>query len=180
MEKLLLTILLLLISANCFAGAGIMGSLANSSVTGGTANLELGYTTIGSSSNSSAGGRGIELIVPAGGIIASHGYVYCNDGGGSASLQMAIYDSGGTQVGACSTAVDVSNTSAWNEVTWVSPISLSAGTYTVQYHPTVASVVYFYNATGTGNLFDTAACGTVYTQSSGNKATITVANYAAH
>jgi len=126
--KKLIKLLIIFLLLPCIAFAGITDMhksvIARKRIAGGGEDLEIGYTTIGSSdaSWSSEGGLYLDITVPAGGITVSDGYVYLDSGSGTSTIYMAIYNTSDTQQGTCSTeSASIPMSPQWNHVTWPYP-----------------------------------------------------------
>jgi hypothetical protein len=184
MKRLLLSIVVFLIATS--------GSLSHANIIvagrrGVTAaNLELGQTLVGSLSGTTNYGRRNLLSVPASGILVTHGYFYgcTEDGGADGTFELAIFNSGGAQVGSCSQAGNVVDGSVqtWNETTWSVPIWLPQGMYSLQvYHS--EPMRHSYESSVLDDSWyspSDVACGVRSTNASSHLSTLTVANYDAH
>jgi len=177
MKTLLIWLCIMAQASSCMAW-GVLGLGGGVPAAGGeTPNQEIGQLT--GTSSAATQGRGIYITVPTGGLTVSHVYAKGNAGGQTRTAVFAIYNSGGTQVGSCSQAFSVPTSGeTWYGGALTTPISLSAGDYYVQIHPS-GEIYHYYTATGSNNTYiaTATACGTFYTATSGNRTVMSVSNY---
>jgi len=183
MRKILIIFLILLLSGLTSAGwfqdeEEALQAVVSGVQGGETPNQEIGFTTLTGGSTASTPGRGMEIVVPEGGITVSYGYVY-----GTSSLtpnvSLGVYETDGTLIETCSGTVQIQNVAAqWWEVTWASPFFLPAGTYRLQSH-TDNNYSYYRVEIGSNNVSVAAptACDNYYSTASTYKTTMSIANY---
>lgn len=145
----------------------------------------LGYTSYGDSvSTSSSLGRLIPFTVPAGGMTASHVYLYGYSSTGPATLKFSIFNSSGTKVaGDCDQDFDLAEgAETWNGGEMTTPVFLAAGDYTVQALASTAAIRYRYTSgcTGCGYADTGDTCDDKLSLSAGSYTMMAVTNWEAH